>query len=268
MDEDGKTEQSIEDVIAKWRVNSPRKKRIGPGRSEVQREVQGRVFLAASMKFLIVFLVLSTVPFHFPPAGIGSLPHADVLIVDMTGHANDSREPLYSMFQAAGLSWVKYDGMSVEGLRLLPTGGYRFVILWGHSGIDNMATTQPYSPFYHLIDQLTDQLGRHIVAGKEYFAIQPRFVEWMKGSFSGTVVMLMGCNTLTQTELAGAFLKKGASTVIGWTGLVTLSVTDMTVFTLFQKVIQEHKSPNLAVSETDDFLTSMGMSSGLSLLAR
>jgi len=226
-----------------------------------KRERQRLASFTSGLKILFI-LLLSIYALHLPPAK--SLPHADVMVLDMTGIRNDSRGYLYHLLSSAGLSYVSYTGMGIEELKLLTTGQYRFIIIWAHSGINDMATTEQYSPFYHVLEQLTGQVGTYHVAGKDYFSIEPGLIDEMGGRFQGTTVLLMGCNTMTQTGLAQAFVNKGASTVIGWRGLVSLTVTDMTVVTLFQRVLAEHQTTLQAVSETTGLLSSMGMEQELS----
>src|SRR5712692_2299259 len=226
-----------------------------------KRERNRLASFTSGLKILFI-LLLSIYALHLPPAK--SLPQADVMILDMTGIRNDSRDYLYHLLSSTGLSYVSYTGMGIEDLKLLTTGQYRFIIIWAHSGINDMATSEHYSPFYHVFEQLTGQVGTYHVAGKDYFSIKPGLVDEMVGRFRGTTVLLMGCNTMTQTGLAQAFVNKGASTVIGWRGLVSLTVTDMTVVTLFQRVLAEHQTTLQAVSETTGLLSSMGMEQELS----
>lgn len=56
----------------------------------------------------------------------------------------------------------------------------------------------------------------------------------MKGNFADTVIILMGCSSLNYTTMAGAFVGKGASVVVGWTGLVLPSETDHYITLLLQ----------------------------------
>jgi len=72
------------------------------------------------------------------------------------------------------------------------------------------------------------------INGSYYFGLTPLFVsERMCGRFPGTLVLAMGCYLMNSTDVAGAFLQKGASAVIGWKGAVSLSQTDAT----FEKLV-------------------------------
>jgi len=56
---------------------------------------------------------------------------------------------------------------------------------------------------------------------EEFFVITPKLVdEQMKGTFSGTVFLLGGCSTLANPSMASSLVKRGASSVMGWSDTV------------------------------------------------
>ncbi len=126
-----------------------------------------------------------------------------------------------------------------------------------------MAITEPYSPFHHVLEQLTGQAGNYLVQGKEYFSVGPGLVSSMQGRLPGSLVLLMGCNTLTQPELARAFINKGASIVVGWTGLVSLVLTDTFVISLFTRTLQQHKPLDQALVDSIGVLAAIGVANDL-----
>ena len=237
---------SIYDLVEDWkRRQTPRKEKRGSG-------------VYFKLQAVIIMLAVFSL-YHYPP--VIALPHADVLILDMTHSSNDASRGLFTdLLTQSHLSWILYDSVTVNLVRLIPTGGYHVIILWGHSGINDMATTELYTPFAHVLEQLTGEVGRYLVQGRQYFSIEPGLVSSMTGKLHGSLVLLMGCNTLTQPELAQAFVNKGSSMVVGWKGLVSLSVTDMFAISLFQKVLQEDKPIGQAILETNGILGTMGLS--------
>ena len=218
--------RSIGDIIEEWLKDNP-------ARRSAQRPISRSIFLELQ---LVIILIAVFSMYHYPLAT--PLPHADVLILDMTQTDHGSRSLL---------------------LGIIPTGNYRYIILWGHSGINDMATTEPYSPFHHVLEQLTGEVGKYLVHGHEYFSIAPGLVDQMKGTLHGSVVLLMGCNTLTENGLAKSFVQKGSSMVVGWTGLVPLQVTDLFLISLFQNILQERLSIPEAFLRTSNLLGSMGI---------
>jgi len=83
-----------------------------------------------------------------------------------------------------------------------------------------------------------------------YFAITPKFIENLEGGFPKSVVIAMGCNSLnlTCTEMAEAFIKKGATIYIGWTGLVSPSHTDNETIKLLGGLLVENKTFSDAIN--------------------
>ena len=63
---------------------------------------------------------------------------------------------------------------------------------------------------------------------RPYYGVGPDFVrEHLGGRFKdGTIVILMGCDTLRGRRLSEAFLSRGARTVIGWNDQVSAEHTD------------------------------------------
>ncbi len=85
---------------------------------------------------------------------------------------------------------------------------------------------------------------------KSYFAVTPKFIENLEGSFPKSIVIAMGCNSLNETckEMAEAFIKKGAKAYIGWTGLVELSHTDNETIKLLNRFFVENKTLSESVN--------------------
>jgi hypothetical protein len=88
---------------------------------------------------------------------------------------------------------------------------------------------------------------------KHYFTIPPKFIESLTDHFPKSVVVAMGCNTLnvTCTEMAEAFIKKGAIAYVGWTGMVVTSHTDIETIELLRGFLNESKTLDQAVRATE-----------------
>jgi hypothetical protein len=153
--------------------------------------------------------------------------------------------------------------VTVEFYRNLPTYGYSLIILRVHSGLqegDNppviFFTSELYSTSEYLPEQLTDQLwegqlGTGFVEGQTYFGISPEFVKkGMKGKFQNTTLIMMGCNGLTYTDMAEAFVEKGAKVYMGWNGSVSAGRTDTATAFLLQHLIQENQTIEQAMDNT------------------
>jgi hypothetical protein len=128
--------------------------------------------------------------------------------------------------------------VTVDLFRNLALQDYRVVIIRGHTatfqGIPTslaIVTSEPYSNLKHVYEQLIGQVAPAIVRpGNTFFAITPAFIrDAMKGSLRNTLVVQMGCGTLTgNRDIATAFIEKGASAFIGWNNTVSSWYTDLT----------------------------------------
>lgn len=138
---------------------------------------------------------------------------------------------------------VSYTGLvanAVDVFRQLPGQGYSLVIIRAHQGGGQaIVTTQPYSKSQYVSDQQSGALAAaEIGDGPLYFALTPLFVSHdMQGRFSGTTLIVMGCAALQgTTELATAFLDKGAEFFVGWDGAVTIIHTDVSTVSLVKQL--------------------------------
>jgi len=173
------------------------------------------------------------------------------------------------ILEAYGLEVHLYQGdeVTVDLYGKLPSYGYRVIIFRAHAGLlyheeDSQAivreatcifTNEPYSETKHISEQLNGELARARVAEgyPTVFAIGARFTKHsMEGEFDNTVVIMMGCNCLHLTDLALAFYEKGASSYLGWDGLVGLDYVDDATITLLEKLLSEELSIQSAVDDT------------------
>lgn len=168
------------------------------------------------------------------------------------------------ILKQAGYTVDYYPGekVTVEFYRNLPTHGYSLIILRVHSAIEENAqsvglfTSEKYTTTKYIYEQLTDQLyeghiGTGFVEGLTYFGITPNFVKAsMKGKFQNAIVVLMGCNGLTYTNMAQALIEKGAKAYISWSGTVLASHTDQATTQLLKHLITEKQTIKKAVTET------------------
>lgn len=120
----------------------------------------------------------------------------------------------------------------------LPSQGYSIIILRvegvnirvGDASPVAFATSDQYGS-QRVSDQVRNDLGVIEANGRTYFAMTPKAIsQLMCGRFSGTTVLVMACNSLSDSSLAQAFIEKGAKSFIGWNGSITI-VHDDRVFT-------------------------------------
>jgi hypothetical protein len=149
--------------------------------------------------------------------------------------------------------------VTVEFYRNLPAYGYDPIILRVHSAIREgtnllaLFTSEPYSKTRYVQEQLTDRVG--IVAfyssGPTYFGISKEFIlSSMRGNFQNTTIIMMGCNGLKYTQIADAFIQKGAKVYIGWNESVSASHTDAASTRLLKHLVTEKQTIQDAIENT------------------
>ena len=175
------------------------------------------------------------------------------------------KETATNILEAAGYAVDYYPGeeVTVGFFRNLPLSDYGIVVLRAHSAIPHHASDAPsrlaiftsefYSTTKYVYEQLSGQLGRVIYheESPEYFGIGPEFVKSsMYGAFNNATVIMMGCEGLTYTEMAEAFVDKGAKVYIGWNGPVQAYHTDQATIQLLRHLVSEIQTMEQAVTET------------------
>lgn len=131
------------------------------------------------------------------------------------------------------------ENVTVEFYRNLPTLDYNIIMLRVHSALGSnmerplaLFTSEPYSTTKYVGEQLSDELvevtyDTQSSGSPSYFGIWPDFIRnGMNGRFQKSVIFLMGCNGMTYTDMAEAFIDRGAGVYIGWFGPVQASHTD------------------------------------------
>jgi len=182
--------------------------------------------------------------------------------LSLTAPNQTFKETATNTLKQAGYTVDYYLGekATIEFYRNLPTHDYGMIILRVHSGLYlgaqpplGIFTSEPYSKTRYIYEQLTDKVVSVYYSweGPRYFGITPAFVKSsMNGRFENTVIVMMGCNGLTYTEMAEAFIEKGAKVYISWNKPVSASHTDQATSHLLQHFLIEKQTLKEAVRET------------------
>jgi len=168
--------------------------------------------------------------------------------------ANTLKQAGYTVDYYAG------ENVTVEFYRNLPAYGYRLIILRVHAagtpviGSAELVlfTSEPYSETKYALEQLKQQVGgvADSAGSPIYFGISPNFVrECMKNRFINATIIMMGCDGLKGTEMAKAFIEKGADVYIGWNDSVSTGQTDQATTVLLQRLILGKHTIGLAVKD-------------------
>jgi len=168
---------------------------------------------------------------------------------------------VYTMLTNRGISTDVYlpNDITVSFYARLATMGYGLIILRVHTGLGNsqapigLFTNEPYDQNKYVLEQASLLVGAAQATpdGPVVFAVTPKFMqESMQGRFANTIIILGGCYGLEGSDLAQAFISKGARVVVGWTGLVDLNHTDEALSVFLQSFIQQNMTIQGAVQAT------------------
>ena len=204
---------------------------------------------------------------HHPSHAVG---RADAVVIDqLFPHEPnaDLRAEIRRSLGEYGFDVVEYEGAQVNvGLyRSLGLEQCSVLFIRSHAGLlvledeqpehlTALFTNEPYSRFKYVDEQLRDRvLIVHPFEGdrKLSFGVSPYFIaESVEGYLPSTVVIIAGCSCLDRTDLAKAFLGRGASVVLSWNGTVELDYLDAATVHLFRALFDEGLTVREAVENT------------------
>jgi hypothetical protein len=141
--------------------------------------------------------------------------------------------------------------VTVDFYRNLAQHGYNLLIIRSHSGAMRhetetdrssgtyLFTTESYSTTKYPKEQINDEVAITSVESGQlnYFAVGPKFItNSMKGKLNNTVVIIDGCSGLYSSDLAHAFVIKGASAYLAWNASVRLDYADGATLSLIKNL--------------------------------
>jgi hypothetical protein len=213
------------------------------------------IFLGAI--FFLIFLQTPELKFSLKAAII------DQLEAEFLNSEFNQTGIVSNILETAGfnVSYFRSETVDVAFFKKLAKYNFGIIILRAHSALREDKTLVDFftSEKYKENEYVSEQQNGLLTAGyyswkpgTYYFAITPKFIENLEGYFPKSIVITMGCNSLnvTCTEMAEAFIKKGAKAYIGWTGLVEPSHTDNETVKLLGKLLVENRTLNESVSAT------------------
>ncbi len=150
------------------------------------------------------------------------------------------------------------ENVTVDLFKSLPSIGYGIIILRDHStgltgDVIALVTSEPFDPAKYVNEQQAGLLveARLSSSNTTYFGITPTFVrEAMKGTFPNTVLVVTGCAGLANSEMAQAFLAKGAEVYISWDQVVLANQSDGGAILLVQSMTTGHAIDDAVASAT------------------
>jgi hypothetical protein len=219
---------------------------------------------------IIIFLTLLTYSF------LGSLPSIDqnadenpqqiinrdfsfrAAIIDHLSVSDPSPwfiETATNILKAANFTVDYYprEKVTINLYRNLAASNYGLIIFRVHSGREPVTfffSGEYYNGTAFVPQQLNDQIGKAWLPEDEqlYFSIKPLFVKYaMTGSFYKTVIIALGCGSLSTMDMAEAFIEKGAAVYIGWDRSLDAFHGDLATLGLLNHLLLERSTVNEAV---------------------
>ena len=161
--------------------------------------------------------------------------------------------------------------ITVDFYKKLPSMNYEYIVMRTHSMViygDNPSswifTGEKYTESKYIQDQLSghlspgvpfliraaEDMGLEEARKHRLFMIGDKLInDLMVGEFPNSVVLIGGCDSLSHTFLADAFMGRGASAVLGWDGLVDLQNNDTVILRFLKDVMIDNKLVEEAVSD-------------------
>jgi hypothetical protein len=247
------------------------KKHVGTKRKiREEKERERRMSMALTAGILIVLISVSGFIINYitsqpstnqPLSTVHELRAAIVDQLSLTFPNQTFIETATNTLRQAGYKVDYYPGedVTVEFYRNLPTHGYGLIILRVHStALVSLFTSEEYSKSKYVYEQLTNKIRNvayspeeYAASGISYFGVTNLFVQTsMKGKFVNTTIVMMGCDGLSNTDLAEAFVEKGARAYVGWNQSISASLTDQATTCLLQHLVARQESMKNAVNNT------------------
>jgi hypothetical protein len=244
----------------KRQISHKKKLETKKGHREKEKQVSNKKLLYRTIA--IVFIIGCCFLFYsfLHPSNVDvaqTLPHKAAIIDQLSiSHPNQTFVQMSTaILEEAGFIVDYYSGenVTVEFFRSLPSQGYGLIVLRVHSGLTYgkypplaIFTSEPYSKTKYINEQLTDRVVyvyyNNIEEGPYYFGIRPKFVKLsMNGRFTNTIIIMMGCDGLRYSNMAKAFVERGAAVYVGWNGLVSADHTDQATICLLQGLTNDKK---------------------------
>ena len=164
--------------------------------------------------------------------------------------------------------------ITVDFYKELPSMNYQFIVLRSHSlaikDVDKQSvwifTGEKYTENKYIQEQLAGQVSRGVpfltgpnlireeAEKQRHFIIGSKFVdEEMIGRFPGTTFVLGGCDTMSYPFMAKSLVDRGASSIVGWYGLVSLYDNDRVTLKVLEEILINGKQPDDAVDSVMEF---------------
>lgn len=222
--------------------------------------------------FLALFLVPFLISLLWPqPSNTNEALKAILIDTVYISEPNDELiKNVVKVLKNRGFEVDVYLGTNVTvNLMKRLTKGYKLIILRVHSSYTHfprmflpnntvvLITGERYVKNKYFREEALEMLVASTVVPElrlayGYYAITPRFINALNGSFKNAMVIAMGCNTLYTTSMAKAFIDKGAKVYIGWSDYVSAKHMDKALGLLIKLLVVDGITVKNAVNKVNE----------------
>jgi DNA-binding Lrp family transcriptional regulator len=166
--------------------------------------------------------------------------------------------------------------ITIDFYKNLPSKNYKYIIIRTHSleeptynNATFLFTGEKYDVNKYFMEQISGQLGKGApIYGEEraiivqsgqnldermYFLVGTKFVdELMVGKFSDSTIVIGGCESLRNNDLAKSFISRGAMHVVGWDRTIGATENDKILLEFLERTIVDEKKIDDVVIELND----------------
>jgi len=215
--------------------------------------------VANTIKFLIEANII------FTPTYSPDKPKQSAAIIDQLHDLipNKHHQKSLEYLENAGYDVDVYttEDFTVDFFKKLPSMNYKFIYIRTHSLEDIQSgnstflfTGEKYDIDKHILEQLSGQVQKAIPINEQspsnviknmtmvfdasYFTIGSKFIdEQMIDKFPQSVIVIGGCESVRNHDLATSLILRGASTVIGWDRTILSNENDRVILELFEETL-------------------------------
>ncbi len=185
------------------------------------------------------------------------------------------------------------EDITVEFYKTLPSLNYKYIVIRTH-GLEDpkynngtfLFTGEKYTVNKYISEQLSGQLGKGAPIYEEerllieqenetledqmYFLIGAKMVdELMVGEFEDTVILIGGCESLRNRDLAESLIWRGAADVIGWDRTIGSIENDRVMLAFLEKtLVDKEKIQDVIIELNDKYSSDLQFSSKLNHVYR
>ena len=228
-----------------------------------------------ALKFLIEAEIIKT------PSATDNKPRPLAAIIDQlhdTIPNQDFNENAQQYLELAGykVDFYTTQDITIDFYKNLSSMNYKYIVIRTHSleepKYDNatfLFTGEKYDVNKYFMEQISGQLGKGApiygeqkeiieksnenIEDRMYFLVGTKFVdELMVGKFPDSVILIGGCESLRNKDLAKSFISRGALDVVGWYRTVGASENDKILLAFLERTIVDKKKIDDVIIELND----------------